>query len=156
MKTMELCRNAALMLVTAFACTASADAPDSHCVGTAPLRTVTVSLAAPKDTEVSGLALVLKYPSGNVTLPGGGDTAVTTRVKDRPDKAIVAAHQHDDTVRIVVARSKPIPAGRLLTVDFDSCKGAVPVAATDFSCTIEGCANQFGTIDGCGCSVAAQ
>jgi len=116
-----------------------------------------VSLSAPRDQTVVGATLVLAYRGRLANLPGSGaDASVRGRVKDTPAGSIVAANDRDYAVRIVVARGKGIPMGKIATVDFDGCKGAPAPTAADFSCVIEGCANAFGNLDDCGCTVAMQ
>jgi len=144
------------MLLTTMACVfghASRAQTDS-CVGTTPIRSALVDLSIPKDQTTSGLAVLIKYPTQAVTIPNiSSDRAVAERVKSRPDKAIVAAHVNAGTIRVVLARSEVFPAGPLFSIDFDSCQGSSGPVAGDFACSVEGCANQYGAVDGCTCSV---
>jgi hypothetical protein len=43
--------------------------------------------------------------------------------------------------------------GRLFTVDFKTCMGAVPATLSDCSCAMLDCASSFGTVQGCTCTV---
>ena len=43
----------------------------------------------------------------------------------------------------------------VFTIDFDSCTGASAPTINDFGCTVSGCANVNGAVDGCTCTVTA-
>jgi hypothetical protein len=128
-----------------------------HCTPAAAHRPLAVSFNAPADQEVTGLIVSLRYPSKGVSLPGtGADPSIAARVIDRPSDAVVAVHQRDDALRVVLSRAQPFVPGRLFTIDFDGCEGATTLTGADFACQLEGCANQFGKVDGCACSVLMQ
>lgn len=98
------------------------------------------------------MTVLIGYKSDRVSLPGTR-TAVGSRVKNRPSSSIVTANDLDYALRVVVTRQGSLSPGRLFTVDFDSCRDAAAVMATDFGCAVEGCASSFGTVEGCTCSV---
>ena len=124
------------------------------CTAGAPVRAVAVSFAAPPDSRVAAITVVLGYRSNRVSLPGSGAAqSVADRVKDTPASAIVAANDRDYELRVVVTRGDGIPPGRVFTVNFDACDGAAPVTAADFSCMVEGCASVFGNVGGCTCAL---
>ncbi|HVN87596.1 MAG TPA: hypothetical protein VMW17_22395 [Candidatus Binatia bacterium] len=149
----RIIRTMTLTAVTALLAPA-AHAGADPCIGTTPIRSAAVDLAIPKDQTVSGLAVLIKFPAQAVTLPNTvSDRAVAERVTNRPDKAIVAAHVNEDTIRVVLARAEVFAPGQLIGIDFDSCRGASTPVAADFSCSVEGCANQFGAVEGCTCAV---
>ncbi|MBI1815670.1 MAG: hypothetical protein HYR72_11870 [Deltaproteobacteria bacterium] len=103
---------------------------------------------------MSGITVLVGYRSGTVSLPGSGSaSSVGSRVKNKPSNAISAVNDSDYALRVVLSRSAAIPPGRLFTIDFDSCQGAAALAVTDFGCTVEGCANVFGAVQGCTCTV---
>ncbi|MBI3783287.1 MAG: hypothetical protein HY270_07790 [Deltaproteobacteria bacterium] len=125
------------------------------CTATTPIRTFTVNFTAPADQTVTGITVLVGYRSGNISLPGSGSAStVGARVKNKPANAIVAANDLDYALRVVISRSSALPAGRLLTIDFDSCQGGTVPTAAEFGCSVQGCANTFGSVPGCSCSVA--
>jgi hypothetical protein len=125
------------------------------CVVSKPVRTVSVRFAPPPDQEISGVTLLLSYRSDLVSLPGSGAGAAV-RLIDKPQGAIVAVNDLDYAARIVVGSSAPIPLGRLLAIEFDSCDGAAAPSATDFACTVEACATVFGRAQGCACTATVE
>ncbi|HUI24588.1 MAG TPA: hypothetical protein VL403_00785 [Candidatus Kryptonia bacterium] len=134
----------------------AADCVIHACTATTPLRTFGVNFAAPAQQSVSGLTLLIGYRSSIVSLPGTGSaTSVAARVKNKPANAIFSAFDLDYALRTVLSRSSPFTPGRLFTIDFDSCSGATAPTAADFGCTIQGCANSFGDVDDCTCTVTA-
>jgi len=133
----------------------AADCTIHSCSATTPLRTFAVNFSAPTDQTVSGITVLVGYRSGVVSLPGsGGASSIGSRLKNKPSNAIVAFNDLDYALRVVISRSSPIAPGRLFTVDFDSCTHATTPTASDFGCTVEGCANTFGSVSGCSCSVS--
>lgn len=119
--------------------------------------TVAVTLTIPDGQSVTGVTVLVGYHSSVVSLPGSGaETSVSGRVKNRPSNAIPGINDLDYALRVVLARSSPLPAGRLFTIDFDACSGGPAATAAEFGCTVEGCANANGTVDGCMCSVSIE
>lgn len=131
-----------------------ADCAVQPCAATTARHTVTVNASAPEEQHVAGFTIVVGYRGAVLSLPGqGADSSVRERVKNTPTEAIVAAYDRDYALRVVVSRSSAIPSGRLLTVDFDGCSGAAAPTTADVSCMVEGCANQFGAVVDCTCSI---
>ncbi|MBI3386733.1 MAG: hypothetical protein HY027_03225 [Deltaproteobacteria bacterium] len=129
------------------------DCSVSACSAVAPGVTVSVSYDSPDDS-IAGLTVLVGYRSSVANLPGSGSMAsVAARVKNKPSNAITAVNDLDYALRVVLSRANPIPLGRIFTIDFDACDTAPPPAAVDFGCTVEGCANRFGRVDGCTCVV---
>ena len=117
---------------------------------------VAVDYNAPAQQRVSGMVIVLRYPAKQLGLPGAGsDSSVRARVSETPADATVAAYNQDEALRVVIARSTPIPAGRLFRVAFDRRPDSPSVAGSDFTCSVEGCASATGMAEGCSCSVVA-
>jgi hypothetical protein len=122
-----------------------ADCLIGACTATTPLRTFAVNYSASAGQDVTGITVRLGYRSTLVSLPGSGSAStVAARVKNKPANAIATVYDFNYALRVVLSRSSPpFPAGRLFTVDFDSCSGAAAPSASDFGCTVEGCANVF-------------
>jgi len=134
-------------------CTACpADCVVQRCTAGAQRVIVGIEGTWTADEHVSGVTVVLSYRGNRVSLPGkGSDSTVRSRVTDTPADAVVAVNDLDYALRVVLARGTPMPAGRLLNVAFDQCDGAPPVTASDFACSIEGCASVYGPAASCGC-----
>lgn len=131
-----------------------ADCVAQPCAASTPVRSVDVQLAVPSELEVSGVTILVGYRSDVVSLPGtGAAPSVASRVKNKPSNAIGAVNDLDYALRVVLSRSAPFAPGRLFTIEFDSCDGATPPDANNFGCTVEGCSNTFGNLDGCTCTV---
>jgi len=132
-----------------------ADCTVQPCLAAVPLRTVEVQLTVPTGQMASGVTVVIGYRGAVVSLPGMGvSSAVGGRVKNKPANSIAAVNDLDYALRVVLSRSAAFVPGRLFTVDFDSCEGAPPPQGEDFGCSVEGCSNTFGDIDGCLCTVS--
>lgn len=104
------------------------------------------------------MTVLLGYRSTLVSLPSNGSaSSVALRVKNKPANAIAAiaaVYDFNYALRVVLSRSSPpFPAGRLLTVDFDGCQSAAAPTAINSGCTVEGCSNVFGPLDGGTCTV---
>ncbi|HVM97976.1 MAG TPA: DUF4215 domain-containing protein [Candidatus Acidoferrales bacterium] len=132
----------------------AADCVVRSCTATTPVRSVEVDFTAPVGQSVTGITVLVGYRSGTISLPGSGSaSSVGARVKNKPSNVIAAVNDLDYALRVVLSRSTEIPQGRLFTVDFDSCQGATTPTASSFGCHVEGCANTFGNVSGCSCSV---
>ena len=115
-----------------------------------------MNFTPPLGQDVSAATVLVGYRSDLVSLPGSGaSTDLTARFKNKPSGAILAPFDLDYAVRVVMQRTALFSAGRLFTVDFDSCQGASTPAAADFGCAVTGCANTFGKVEGCTCTVGA-
>jgi len=130
----------------------AADCVVHTCTATTPVRTFAVNYAVPSGPMVTGVTVLMGYRSDRVSLPGSG-TGPAARVKNKPANAIAAINDLNYAIRVVLSRSVAFPPGRLFTVDFDSCQGATAPTAADFGCTVEGCSNSNGNIQGCTCTV---
>ncbi|HUI28292.1 MAG TPA: hypothetical protein VL403_19585, partial [Candidatus Kryptonia bacterium] len=134
-----------------------ADCEVKSCSAAAPTHTVAVSFAAPTSQDVTGLTIVLGYRSDVVSLPGtGADSSASARVKNRPSNTIFSAFDLDYALRAVLSRSNAFKPGQIFTVDFDGCSGSAAPTVADFGCSVVGCANSFGDVDGCSCSVSLE
>jgi hypothetical protein len=124
------------------------------CTATTPLQQLRVDLGAPAGRTVTAATVLVGYKSNIVSLPGTGSAStVRQRVKNTPSNSIVQVNDLDYALRIVVGRGIGIPAGRLATIDFDSCQGAAAATPADFGCTVEGCGDGSGPIPGCTCTI---
>jgi hypothetical protein len=129
-----------------------ADCVIGACTAAAPVQTFRVNLTPPPFQDPSSVTVLIGYRSTIVSLPGNG-SAPAARVRMRPSGATVTVNDLDYALRTVVTRPGGLTPGRLFVVDFDPCAGAAAPTTADFACTVEGCANQFGPIEGCTCSV---
>lgn len=99
--------------------------------------------------------VLVGYKSDQVSLPGSGQNVATVnaRIRNLPSNSGRTTNDLDYAVRLVITRAVGIPAGRLFTVDFDTCQGAATPTAARFGCTVEGCANSTGDVTDCRCTV---
>jgi hypothetical protein len=67
----------------------------------------------------------------------------------------MAFNDVDFALRIVAGHPKSIPAGTLVTIEFDRCDGAPEPSVADLSCAVESCAGSTGPASGCQCSITA-
>ena len=122
-----------------------ADCVVHPCTVTAPTRTFQVNFTPPAGQDVSAVTVLVGYRSDLVSLPGSGASSnLTARFQNKPSGSVLAPFDLDYAVRVVMQRTALFSAGRLFTVDFDSCQGAAAPTASDF-----GCANTFGSVEGC-------
>ncbi len=139
-------------------------------------RAVIVSFAAPAGEVATSATLRVGYPDGTVGIPGSGleasvrgrvflgtcestPTQLCERSQDCPGgetcvraRASVNVNDLDYALRVVYNLNEGIPDDRLFAVDFDDCADALPPESEAFSCTVEGCAGAFGTVEGCTCT----
>ncbi|HVN87595.1 MAG TPA: hypothetical protein VMW17_22390 [Candidatus Binatia bacterium] len=134
--------------------TCPADCVVRTCSASTPMHTVAVSFTPPVGQVVSGLTVLVGYRSDVVSLPGSGsDSSVSSRIKNRPSNAIFSAFDLDYALRAVMSRSGGLTPGQVFTINFDGCAGMSGPTLDDFGCTVEGCANQFGDVPDCQCSI---
>ena len=117
-----------------------------------------VVFTPPETPDVSAASILIGYRSDLLSLPGKGmDTSVKSRLT-APNHDVMAFNDVDFALRIVAGHPKAIPAGVLVTVEFDRCEGAPAPTVADLSCAVESCAGSTGPSDGCRCSItrAAQ
>ncbi len=121
------------------------------CTPTPPIQTFRVNFSAPAGSAPSNVSALVGYRSDRVSLP----SSASSRVKNRPAGTSQLVTDLNYAVRVLISASSGnvIPSGRLFTVDFDSCHGAMSVTPADFACQIESCGSSFGPIDGCACTV---
>ncbi len=127
------------------------------CVAKTPPVTFRVNLSYPDGGVVpSSSTVVVGYRSDLVSLPGSGQgqASVNARIKNLPSNSSRTTNDLDYALRVVVSRGAGVPAGRLFTIDFDTCQGTSAPAFTQFGCTVEGCGGSTGTVPGCACEVA--
>ena len=92
----------------------------------------------PSNLAVAGMAVLLDYPEGRVTIPGSSDDAAVQGRVTSPAGFSLTPNDLDYALRAVLLDPllDGIAGGTALSVDFDICAGeAVPVAR-NFACTI--------------------
>ena len=155
----------------------AADCKVKSCTPTSSVATFFVAFAPPLGESATSVTALVGYRSGGVSIPGTGTGSCQggsnngkacssgtncpggqcvqpkSRVKNTPPASFIGVNDLDYAVRVVVTRSNTIAPGRIFSVDFDTCQGAVAPTLADFGCSVEGCATSFGPIDGCTCTV---
>jgi hypothetical protein len=118
----------------------------------APTQTFRVNFSAPLGSNPTVVQALLGYRSNRVSLPNSGTSA---RVQNRPTGTGQLVTDFDFAVRVLIQGQSGtvIPSGRLFTINFDTCSGAVAVTPADFGCQTETCSSSNGVIDGCTCTV---
>jgi hypothetical protein len=115
-------------------------------------RTAAVTFAAPED--VTSVSFFVRYADGQVSLPGSGIVpSVQQRILMRQPGVSYIGNDLDFAVRVVVTATGGLTQQPAFTLSFDDCSGAEPPLASQFRCTVEACANEFGLIEGCECSI---
>lgn len=115
--------------------------------------TFDVVFTPPETPDVSAASVLIGYRSDLLSLPGKGmETSVKSRLT-APNRAVMAFNDVDFALRVVAGRPKAIPAGVLVTIEFDRCEGAPDPTVADLSCAVESCAGSTGPTDGCRCSI---
>lgn len=105
------------------------------CDPTEERLSVTVSFTA--FSTVSSMTVFLKYPDGNVGIPGvRNEPSVNQRVAGTPAGAFVARNDLEHGLRVVLSRAPEIPRGKLFTVSFDVCEGVRDLSERDFACIV--------------------
>lgn len=125
-----------------------------------PIGTVdaVVSLKAPAAAHVVGLKLRMEYPNA-LDLPGDADErTVKDRVQPLPGGLLYSPNDTDGTLIVALVGTAPIPAGPLLGLHFDRCKGAPEPEAADLHCTVEQASDEAGKLvpKGTECVVALE
>jgi len=114
-----------------------------------------VEFTPPEVPDVSTAVVLIGYRSDRLNLPGSGeDKSVRSRLTF-PTHSVMAFNDLDYGLRIVASHAQAIPAGQLLTIDFDRCAGAPVPTVADMSCQIEACAGSTGAAEGCRCNIIA-
>ncbi len=115
-----------------------------------------VQFAPPPKGDPSSVTVKVGYRSELLAMPGTGLTSYP-RDRIRPtSKSVLVVNDLDYALRIVASSgSQVLPAGELVTIRFDTCRGTRLPTVADVSCAVEGCAGRYGAIDGCSCSVVA-
>jgi hypothetical protein len=140
------------------------------------MRLIEITFSAPSDA--TSATFFVNYPDGTVSIPGSGiGGAISRRILpgrcettemefcgvagDCPGNArcnrpalTVIPNDLDHALRIVLQGTTPVPQGPAFAILFDDCTGATPPTADDFRCTVQGCADEFGLIEGCTCGVS--
>ncbi len=115
-----------------------------------------VQFAPPAKGDPSSATVLVGYRSELLTLPGTGLTSYPRARIAPTSKAVLVVNDLDYALRVVASSgTRVLPAGELLTIRFDGCRGARLPTVADVSCLVEGCAGRYGVIAGCGCSVVA-
>jgi len=126
------------------------------CAAKTPTVTYRVDLDYPSGGVVpTSVTVLVGYQSDRISLPGSGQgvATVNARVRNLPSNVSRTINDFDYALRVVVNRASGLPDGRLFTVDFDTCTGTTPPAASEFGCTVEGCGSSTGDVPSCTCSV---
>ena len=131
-----------------------ADCTVLACTATPPIQTFRINFQAPEGSAPSAVSALVGYRSDRVSLPGSGGSP-SSRVKNRPTGTSQLVNDLNYAVRVLIQGQSgvTIPDGRLFTIDFDSCQGAMSVTPADFGCQVESCGSSFGPIAGCSCVV---
>jgi hypothetical protein len=132
--------------------------------GTAPVcepvgrTTATIELVPPAGVGLAGVKVRLEYPEQQVAMPGRGDDAeVRGRVGGMPGGVMGQPNDEDDALIIALVSTSPIPKGPIVTVAFDSCRGAARVDAERFACAIEQASDEQGRlVSGAMCRVTIR
>jgi hypothetical protein len=111
-----------------------------------------VNFSAPIGSNPTVVQALVGYRSTRVSLPNTGTSA---RVQNRPAGTGQLVTDFDFAVRVLIQGQSGtvIPIGRLFTINFDTCAGAVAVTPADFGCQTETCSSSNGVINGCTCTV---
>jgi hypothetical protein len=124
-----------------------------RCDSASAARTVEVELSAPGHGRATAATFLIHYPNRSVGLPGEGMAAsVQQRILRRQPGASYFANDLGDAIRIVAQATGGLTQKPLLAVSFDDCSGQTP-RPDQFGCLVEGCADEFGLIEGCACSI---
>jgi len=119
---------------------------------------VNVDFAAPVGAEIAALTTYLRYPDGVVRIPGAGnDTAVQSSLTPIVDGLSATPNDLDYALRYLVFSPDftAIPAGGLVSIEFDTCVDAPAVTIEDFTCIVEDAADtSFESVDGVTCSAS--
>jgi hypothetical protein len=104
---------------------------------------------------VAGITLLVDYPEGRVSLPATGDTFPTGVITNTPGGAAVARFDFEHALRMTIGRATAlVPATQLFRANFQTCQGAPPVTAGDFTCTVLNASDPFSNpVAGATCSV---
>lgn len=118
------------------------------CVSAPSTLDLTVSFTPPAGVDLAGLTVFVRYPEATVRIPGrANEAAVQDRIGNLPDNTFSTPNDLDYALRVVVFSpdSSPIPAGRLFTVQFDTCEGTTLPQAGEFHCHVESAADTSNT-----------
>ena len=130
------------------------------CTAAGTTLSVDVSFTPPTGVDVAGITVFLRYPDGVVRIPGFANaSSVLDRITNLPDNGFPTPNDLDYALRVVLfsVDGSPFPAGRLFTVQFDTCQGATPPAVSDFRCTVESAADaNSNTVNGTTCAVTLR
>ena len=114
-----------------------------------------VEFTPPPAPDITTVVLRIGYRTDHISLPGKeAAKSVRDRLKSS-DHAVMAVNDLDYALQVVAGRPKALPAGRLMTIEFDRCGGAPPPALTDLSCAVLSCANSSGLATDCSCKIVA-
>jgi hypothetical protein len=122
-----------------------------------PLGTARVALTVtpPSGRPLVGVKIALDYPP-SVGITGLADQpSVVERVRG-PDGFLMSPNDTDEgQIIFAIAGTKALPAGRLVTVEFDRCEGMAPAREKDFACKVVEGADEANALlrDGMRCSV---
>jgi hypothetical protein len=114
--------------------------------------TFKVVISAP--SVPTSVTTLVGYKSNVVQLPGSGIVgSVQARIMMRQSGASYLGNDLDYALRTVVQKAAGLALGTLNSIIFDRCSGAPLPTAADFGCTVEGCADEFGLLGGCTCTI---
>ena len=108
------------------------------CTPTPTRFEVSVELVHPANVAVAGVAVLVDYPEGAVSLPGSGaEPTVAARISNLPKDFASAPYDLDYALRETIAMARAMPGGEIFRVSFDRCEGTTPPQAKDFTCRVE-------------------
>lgn len=114
---------------------------------------IAVDFSAPSGVTASAVTIRLAYRTDRVAVAGTGrEQAVAQSFKPIADVQTSSANDLGYALRLVLVRGQGFRDGPLAEVSVHRCSQP-PLAPTDFSCVVEGCAGGAGPVRRCTCSV---
>lgn len=150
-------RGASRMLAALSVLAAPAQAAQSCIPVAGSERIVSVSFAAPDGTKVAGVTVLVDYPEQAITIPGKAVDIPPGTVTDVPEGAVAGSNDLDHAFRETIGKAGELMPGRLFTLHFEDCQGAVPTALQRIPCAVEQASDpQANAINGVTCSATAR
>jgi cysteine-rich repeat protein len=105
--------------------------------------------------DVAGITVFIDYPEGKVSIPGSGGSVSPGIITDLPGFAFGQTNDLDHALIQAVVDGSSFPAGLLFRIHFETCAGATPPAAGEFTCTVQSAGDpNLQPVPGVTCSVA--
>jgi cysteine-rich repeat protein len=132
----------------------------ASCASTANTVTADVSFTPASGVDIAGLTMFLRYPDGVVQIPGhASDDQVQNSILNLPGNAFATPNDLDFALRLVIVSTDqtPFSPGLVFSLQFGTCQGAAPPAASDFTCIVEDAADtSLQTVTGVTCAVTLE